>query len=160
MGQTIDKPIDEANNFKVAITVSRFNEPITQGLLEGALARLNEYGFEEHQYDVVWVPGAVELPLVAKRLAKKQSYAAIICLGAVIRGETSHYDYVCQAVTDGCMTVSLDHELPVIFGVLTTENAEQARDRIGGAHGHKGRDAVDTAIHMVHALKQIDQDLG
>jgi len=141
--------------FSLAIVVSRFNEEVTGGLLMGAVSRLKELDFATDQVTVVWVPGAVEIPLVAQKLAQTKRYQAIIALGAVIRGETTHYDYVCNQVSEGCQRVSLDEKLPVIFGVLTTENEEQALDRIGGKHGHKGRDAVDAAVEVVSALRQI-----
>ncbi|MCB0406062.1 MAG: 6,7-dimethyl-8-ribityllumazine synthase [Bdellovibrionales bacterium] len=150
--------IDEqsaAIQFPVAIVVSRFNEEITGLLLEGALARLRERDFHEGLVRVVWVPGAVEIPLAAQKLAALGTYDAIICLGAVIRGETTHYDYVCDQVSNGVQSVALQFGLPVIFGVLTTENDEQAQARVGGAHGHKGRDAVDAAVEMVAALRRI-----
>src|SRR5262249_4934638 len=102
----------------------------------------------------VWVPGAIEIPIMVQRLAKTTRYEAIIALGAVIRGETTHYDYVCQQVSYGCQRLALDYNLPVIFGVLTTDTEEQALDRVGGQHGHKGRDAVDTAIEMVKVLRK------
>ncbi len=141
--------------FPIAVVVSRFNEEITSGLLEGAVARLRELEFEDSQVTIVKVPGAVEIPLVAQRLAQLGSFDAIVCLGAVIRGETTHYDYVCEQVSQGCQHAALQNDLPVIFGILTTENEEQARDRIGGKHGHKGRDAVDAAVEMVSVLRQI-----
>ena len=141
--------------FPVAIVVSRFNETVTQALLEGAEARLQSLGFSEEQITTVHVPGAVEIPLVAQRLARTKRFEAIITLGAVIRGETSHYDYVCDQVSQGCQKISLQEDLPVIFGVLTTENQEQALDRVGGNHGHKGQDAADAAVEMVSLLKQL-----
>ena len=134
---------------KIAIITSRFNEEITSALKSGALARLAEKNISEDQVTCVDVPGAVEIPYVAKLLAKQQQYDAIICLGAVIRGETTHYDYVCDQVSQGCQQVMMQFDLPVIFGVLTTENEAQAVDRIGGAHGHKGRDAADVALEMI-----------
>lgn len=141
---------------RLAFVVSRFNEEVTSKLLEGALARAKEKGFANSDITVVWVPGAVEIPLAAQRLAlRRASYGAIICLGAVIRGETSHYDYVCSMVAEGCNTVSLTHNIPVVFGVLTTENEEQALERCGGKHGHKGKDAVDAAIEMVATLRRL-----
>lgn len=143
------------NNFNVAVIASRFNEDVTEKLLEGALERLTELEFSDEQITVVKVPGAIELPVTAQRFAKTKKYQAIICIGAVIRGETTHYDYVCEQASDGCLRVSLDHELPVIFGVITTENKEQALARAGGDHGHKGRDAVDAAYEMVSVLSQI-----
>lgn len=143
-------------HFRVAIVVSRFNEEITSKLLQGALSRLEERGFPDGQITVVWVPGAVEIPVTAQRLAKTNRYDAIIALGAVIRGETTHYETVCEMVSSGCSSVALTQDLPVVFGVLTTENEAQAIDRIGGKHGHKGVDAVDTAIEMVMTLDQVD----
>ncbi len=150
--------LDESKSslvFPVAIVVSRFNPEITQRLLEGAKARLEEKGFLSSQVTVVHVPGAVEIPVAASWLAQSGQFRAIIALGAVIRGETSHYDYVCDSVTQGCQRVALDSGLPVIFGVLTTENEQQALDRVGGQHGHKGADAVDTAVEMVSLSEKI-----
>lgn len=141
--------------FPIAIVASRFNEAVTEKLLEGALARLEEMRFVQSQITVIRVPGAVEIPVTAQKLARSNRYGAILCLGAVIRGETTHYDSVCRQVSDGCARVALDFSLPVIFGVLTTENEAQAHDRAGGSHGHKGRDSVDTAIEMVRVLGQI-----
>ena len=146
---------DLKTQFNIAIVVSRFNEEITHKLYEGAITRLKELEFSEDQVTSIFVPGAVEIPLVAKRLAKKNTYEAIVCLGAVIRGETSHYDYVCEQVSRGCQQVSLKENIPVIFGVLTTENETQALARCGGAHGHKGRDAIDAAFEMVSIFRQI-----
>jgi 6,7-dimethyl-8-ribityllumazine synthase len=144
-------------SFPIGVVVSRFNAPITQALKEGAVSRLIAQGFNHEDIQVMEVPGAVEIPLVALKLAKAKRVQAIIALGAVIRGETTHYDYVCEQVSQGCQRVSLDYEIPVIFGVLTTENDEQAWDRIGGAHGHKGVDAADCAIEMVQLLKTMEQ---
>jgi 6,7-dimethyl-8-ribityllumazine synthase len=141
--------------YNVAIVVSRFNEEVTRRLLEGAVQRLKELNFSDEHITVVWVPGAVEIPLTAQCLARANNIEAIICLGAVIRGETSHYDYVCEQVSQGCQRVALENDIPVIFGVLTTEDEEQALDRAGGKHGHKGRDAVDAALEMVSVLRQI-----
>lgn len=136
---------------KIAVITSRFNEAVTKKLHEGAMQRLKELGIK----DVVefWVPGAVEIPLIAKKCAKSGDFDAVICLGAVIRGETTHYDYVCDQVSQGCQQVMMQYELPVIFGVLTTENADQAFDRVGGAHGHKGRDAANAAVEMAQLLQ-------
>lgn len=143
---------DNQNTFPIAIIVSKFNHEITDELRQGALKRLEACGFGTHDITVITVPGAVEIPLVAKLLAKKNKYGAIIALGAVIRGETSHYDYVCQQVSDGCQRVALEFDIPVIFGVLTTENEAQAWERLGGTYGHKGADAADCALSM-HAIK-------
>ncbi|MSP19826.1 MAG: 6,7-dimethyl-8-ribityllumazine synthase [Bdellovibrionales bacterium] len=140
---------------RLAFVVSRFNEEITRKLLEGGLAQAAEKGFSNSDITVVWAPGAVEIPLIAQRLAQRGSYGAIICLGAVIQGETTHYDYVCDIVSQGCAQVSLTFGIPVIFGILTTENEEQALDRCGGKHGHKGKDAVDAAIEMVATLRRL-----
>lgn len=146
--------IDESGNtFPIAVIVSTFNTAVTTALKEGALERLAELGFKSRDITLIEVPGAVEVPFVAKMLAKKNHVQVIIALGAVIRGETSHYDYVCDQVSQGCQRVMLDYDLPVIFGVLTTENEEQAWDRLGGKHGHKGRDAADSAL-MMYLIKQ------
>ncbi|HVV68938.1 MAG TPA: 6,7-dimethyl-8-ribityllumazine synthase [Gammaproteobacteria bacterium] len=138
---------------RLALVVSRFNEEITSKLLAGAEQRLEAYAGTEAT--VVWVPGAIEIPLLAQRLAKSGNYDAIIALGAVIRGETSHYDYVCQQVSDGCQKVALDSNIPVIFGVLTTDDEVQALARVGGNHGHKGVEAVDVAFAMISVLRQL-----
>ena len=146
---------DIQSNFNVAIVVSRFNEQITNRLLEGAVERLHELEFSDDQITIIWVPGAVEIPVVAQRLAKRNEYAAIITFGAVVEGETYHFDYVCDSVTQGCQRVSLDHDIPVIFGILTTKNMEQALDRVGGKRGHHGRDCADAAYEMVSVLRQL-----
>ncbi|MGB6976649.1 MAG: 6,7-dimethyl-8-ribityllumazine synthase, partial [Gammaproteobacteria bacterium] len=106
---------------------------------------------------VVHVPGAVEIPVTAQQLANTGNYDAIICLGAVIRGETDHYEYVCHQVSDGCQRVALDHHLPVIFGILTTDTVEQALARAGGSHGHKGRESADAALAMVAIMQQLHE---
>ncbi len=151
------KIVDEKNTslqFPIAVIVSRFNEEITLPLLEGALARLKERRFTDEQISVVWVPGAVEIPIVAQKLAQFGKYEAIVALGCVIRGDTDHYDYVCTQVSQGCQHVALQNDVPVLFGVLTTENEAQARERAGGAHGNKGWDAVDAAIETVAVLRR------
>lgn len=145
----------QKKTFPLAIVVSQFNQKITQELLSGAMKRLLEYGFVEQEILIVDVPGAIEIPIAAKRLARRNHCEAVIALGAVIRGETSHYDYVCQQVSDGCLQVSLEFEVPVIFGVLTTEDEKQAWDRLGGNHGHKGIEAAEAALAMHSVLQQI-----
>lgn len=141
--------------FPVAIVVSRFNAPVTDQLLSGCQNRLHERGFTDSQITIVKVPGAVEIPVVAQRLAESKQVSAIITLGAVIRGETDHYDYVCQSVTDGCQKVALNYGIPVIFGILTTHNGEQALARVNGEHGNKGLYCADAAIEMVSVLREI-----
>lgn len=143
-------------SYNIAIAVSRFNIEITERLRQGAVERLQELGFSNEQITVIWVPGAVEIPLVAQRLAKTNHYEVIIALGAVIQGETLHMQYVCEQVSQGCQHVMLKYDIPVIFGVLTTENDEQAIERVGGSHGHKGRDAADAAYEMVSILRQVN----
>lgn len=146
---------DAKIQFTVGIVVSRFNVEFTKPLLDGALQRIKECGFPDNQVTVLWVPGAIEIPLAAQKLAQLGVYEAIICLGVVIKGETEHYRYVCEQVSSGCQQVALQNDLPVIFGVLTTETDDQVKERIGGKHGHKGREAVDAAIEAVAALRQI-----
>lgn len=143
------------DHFPVAIVISRFNEEITEKLHQGAIQRLRELQVPDDQITVVWVPGAVEIPFMAQQLARTNRYQAIIALGAVIRGDTSHYDYVCDQVSQGCQAVSLKENIPVIFGLLTTENMKQAEERSGGSHGNKGSDAVDAAFEMVSLLQQM-----
>lgn len=146
----------EIKHEPIALVVSRFNEDVTRELLKGAKERLQELNFRLEEITVVYVPGAIEIPIAAKRLAKTKRYKAIIALGAVIRGETTHYDYVCAQVSQGCQYVMLEEDIPVIFGVLTTENEEQAMARAKGEHGNKGRDAVDAACEMISVLEQIN----
>ncbi len=142
-------------NAPIAIIVSQFNHEITNRLLEGALQRFSELQIDLPIPPVFQVPGAVEIPLVAQQLARTKKYSAIVCLGAVIRGDTTHYDYVCEQVSFGCQRVALDYSMPVIFGILTTENEQQALDRVGGVQGHKGREAMDTAFAMIDLLNSI-----
>ena len=145
-----------ASNIKIGIVVSRFNDFITNKLLGGALDGLTRHGVAESDVDVAYVPGAFEIPLVASKLAKSKKYDAIICLGAVIRGSTSHYDYVCNEVSKGVAQVSLSEGLPVIFGVLTTENIEQAIERAGTKSGNKGYDCALSAIETVNLLRAVE----
>ncbi len=135
--------------WKIALVTSRFNSNITENLEKGAYDRLLELGVKDAHIVRVRVPGAVEIPLAALHLLESDC-DAVIALGAVIRGETSHYDYVCNSVERGCTQVMLQTKKPVVFGVLTTENEEQAAARIGGAHGHKGRDAAEVAVEMLN----------
>ncbi len=144
------------SNWKLGVVTSRFNEEITGPLESGALNRLGELGVEINNIVRVQVPGAVEIPLAAKRLLA-MGCDAVLALGAVIRGETTHYDYVCNSVERGCSQLMLEMNKPVVFGVLTTENEAQALDRLGGQHGHKGRDAADTAIEMLSLLNKMKE---
>lgn len=145
----------DGQGMQVGIAVSRFNEEITTRLLNGALEGLSDHGVKGDDIDTAWVPGAMELPLVAKKMAATGKYSAIICLGAVIRGETAHFDYVSSGVTQGVVRANLDTEVPVLFGVLTTENREQARERSGIRLGNKGYVAAINAIEMANVLKQL-----
>ncbi len=140
---------------RFCIIISRFNEFIGSKLLSGAIDELRRHGVDENNIDVVWVPGAFEIPLVAKKCASSNKYNAIITLGAVIKGSTSHYDYVCAEVSKGVASVGLETGVPVIFGVLTTDNIEQAIERAGTKAGNKGSDAAKSAIEMANLLKQI-----
>ena len=140
------------DGIKVGIVVARFNEFITSKLLGGALDGLKRHNVNENDIDVAWVPGAFEIPLIAKKMANSGKYDAVICLGAVIRGSTSHYDYVCNEVSKGIASVSLQTDKPVIFGVLTTNTIEQAIERAGTKAGNKGYDAAVTAIEMANLL--------
>lgn len=144
-----------AKGTKFGIVVSRFNEFITTKLLGGALDTLHRHEAKESDIDVAWVPGAFEIPLAAKKMAESGKYDAIICLGAVIRGATSHYDYVCNEVSKGVAQVGLQSGVPVIFGVVTTENIEQAIERAGTKAGNKGVDGAMAAMEMVNLLKKI-----
>jgi 6,7-dimethyl-8-ribityllumazine synthase len=145
-----------ARGMRVAIVAARFNDFIVEPLLNGAVQLLQKHGAEQRAIKVVHVPGAFELPLVAQKLAKSRHYDAVIALGAVLRGDTPHFDYVAGECAAGLLRVSLDTGVPVIFGVLTTDTVEQATDRAGGKHGNKGADAALTAIEMVALLRSLD----
>jgi 6,7-dimethyl-8-ribityllumazine synthase len=144
-----------SGNVKIAIITSLFNEFISQKLLEGALNCLKENKVDEKDIDIVKVPGAFEIPLTADKLASLKKYDAIICLGAVIRGETPHFDYVSEAASNGILMVSLKYTLPVLFGVLTTNTIEQALERSGGKHGNKGHDVAIAALEMADLMGKI-----
>ncbi len=144
------------SGLKVAVIVGRFNEFITSKLLGGAQDALLRHGVEESDVDVIWVPGAFEIPLIAKKLADSKKYDAIITLGTVIRGSTTHYDYVCNEVAKGVAAITLQTGIPVIFGVLTTENIEQAIERAGTKAGNKGWDAGISAIEMANLLRTLN----
>jgi len=140
---------------KFAILVSRFNEFITSKLLGGAIDALTRHGVEEGDIDIVWAPGAFEIPLLARKLASGDQYDAVVCLGAVIRGGTDHYQYVAGEVTKGIAQVSLESNKPVIFGVLTCDTVEQAVDRAGTKSGNKGAEAAMAALEMVNLIRQL-----
>ena len=144
-----------AEGLKFAFVASRFNEFITSKLLEGALDMLRRHGAAEDAVDVAWVPGAFEIPLAAKKFAASGKYDAVICVGAVIRRATSHYDYVCNEVSKGVAQAGLSTGVPVIFGVVTTENIEQAVERAGTKAGNKGADGAMAAMEMANLLKKI-----
>ena len=145
-----------SKEIRVGIVAARFNEFITSKLLGGAMDGLLRHNVAEDDIHVAWVPGAFEIPLVASKMAKSGKYDAVICLGAVIRGATSHYDYVCNEVSKGVASISLENDIPVMFGVLTTDNIEQAIERAGSKAGNKGYDCALGAIEMVNLLREID----
>lgn len=140
---------------KIGIIASRFNEFITSKLVSGAQDCLVRHGVNDDDISVAWVPGAFEIPVIAKRMAKSEKYDAIICVGAVIRGATSHYDYVCNEVSKGIAAVSIDTGIPVLFGILTTDTIEQAIERAGTKAGNKGSDCAMSALEMVNLIKNI-----
>ena len=144
-----------SKDIRVGIVAARFNEFITSKLLGGALDGLKRHEVGEDSITLAWVPGAFELPLIASKMAKSKKYDAIICLGAVIRGSTTHYDYVCNEVSKGIAAVSLSSDIPVMFGVLTTENIEQAIERAGTKAGNKGFDCAVGAIEMVNLIRDM-----
>ncbi|MFH1459982.1 MAG: 6,7-dimethyl-8-ribityllumazine synthase [Candidatus Omnitrophota bacterium] len=145
----------DAKGKKFGVLVSRFNNFITKRLLDGALTELKRHGLDEKTVDVVWVPGAFEMPLVAQKLAKSKKYDAVICLAAIIKGETPHFDYVASEAAKGIANVSLNTNVPVIFGIITADNIEQAIDRAGTKSGNKGEDAARTAIEMANLLNLV-----
>ena len=144
-----------SSNIKVGIVVARFNEFITSKLLSGAMDGLLRHNVKEEDIQVAWVPGAFEIPLIASKMAKSGKYDAVICLGAVIRGSTSHYDYVCNEVSKGIAAVSLETGIPVMFGAPTTENIEQAIERAGSKAGNKGSECAEGAIEMVNLIREM-----
>ncbi|MBV9469203.1 MAG: 6,7-dimethyl-8-ribityllumazine synthase [Abitibacteriaceae bacterium] len=144
-----------ASGLKIGIVVSRFNDLITGKLLAGALDVLRRHGGDETQVEVAWVPGAFEMPLVAQTMAQSGRFAAVVCLGCVIKGATDHYDYVCSQAASGTLQAGLKTGVPVLFGVLTTDNLEQALERAGSKAGNKGADAMLAAIEMANLLGQL-----
>ncbi|MCX5751299.1 MAG: 6,7-dimethyl-8-ribityllumazine synthase [Candidatus Saganbacteria bacterium] len=154
MGKVLEGNLDGAG-LKIAVIVSRFNDFVGKGLLGGALDCLKRHGTKESDIDIAWVPGAFETPLVAKKLAKKGKYDAIICLGAIIRGSTSHFEYVASEAAKGIAKVALDSDIPIIFGILTTDTLEQALERAGAKPGNKGFSAALSAIELANLDKLI-----
>jgi len=144
-----------AKGKKFGIVVSRFNDLVTKELLSGCIDTLARHGAEENEIQIVWAPGAYEIPLIAQKMAKTKKYDAIICLGAVIRGATPHFDYIASEVSKGVAKVSLDSSVPVIFGIITADTIEQAIERAGTKEGNKGRDAAVNAIEMANVLEKI-----
>lgn len=145
-----------SQNIRVGIVAARFNEFIVNKLVAGAMDALLRHDVREEDIDLAWVPGAFEIPLIAKKMAESGKYDAVICLGAVIRGATSHYDLVAGEVAKGIAHVSLDSGVPVLFGVVTTENIEQAIERAGSKAGNKGYDSAMAAIEMVNLVRAIE----
>lgn len=153
--KTLEGKLVSENGIKVGIVAARFNEFITSKLVGGALDGLKRENVKDEDIDVAWVPGAFEIPLIASKMAKSRKYDAIICVGAVIRGSTSHYDYVCSEVSKGIAQVSLANDIPVMFGVLTTDTIEQAIERAGTKAGNKGFECAQGAIEMVNLIREI-----
>ncbi|MBE5998218.1 MAG: 6,7-dimethyl-8-ribityllumazine synthase [Eubacteriales bacterium] len=147
-----------AKGIRIGIVAARFNEFITSKLLSGAMDALVRHDVPEESIDVAWVPGAFEIPLIASKMAGTGKYDAVICLGAVIRGSTSHYDYVCSEVSKGIATVSLQTGVPVMFGVVTTENIEQAIERAGTKAGNKGYDCALGALEMADLIRRMEEN--
>ena len=145
-----------AQGIRVEIVAPRIIEFITSKLVGGALDGLKRHDVKEEDIDVAWVPGAFEIPLIASKMAKSKKYDAVICVGAVIRGSTSHYDYVCSEVSKGIANVSLNSDIPVMFGVLTTDNIEQAIERAGSKAGNKGYECATGAIEMVNLIRALE----
>lgn len=145
----------EGSGLRIAVAVSRFNAAITRGLLDGALDRLTRLGVDEEHIDVVWVPGAFELPQAARALAQTGRYDGILPLGCVVRGETPHFDYICHAVTEGVTQAALQSEVPLVFGVLTADTLEQAQAR-AGVKSNKGAEAAESLIELINVLKSLE----
>ena len=147
-----------AEGLKIGIVAARFNEFIVSKLIGGAEDALKRHGVREDDIELAWVPGAFEIPLIAQKMAHSKKYDAVICLGAVIKGATSHYDYVCAEVSTGIATVSLNSNIPVMFGVLTTDSIEQAIERAGTKAGNKGFDVAVSAIEMCNVIKTLENN--
>ena len=147
-----------AEGLKIGIVAARFNEFIVSKLIGGAEDALKRHGVREEDIELAWVPGAFEIPLIAQKMANSKKYDAVICLGAVIKGATSHYDYVCAEVSKGIATVSLNSNIPVMFGVLTTDSIEQAIERAGTKAGNKGFDVAVSAIEMCNVIKILENN--
>jgi 6,7-dimethyl-8-ribityllumazine synthase len=157
MGSTFQGEL-KGSGLRIGIVVARFNETVTARMLAGAREALQQHGVRDDDVDVAWVPGAFELPLIAKKLAESRRYDAVVCLGAVIRGETPHFDFVAGEAARGIGQVALDTGLPVVFGVVTPNTVEQAMDRAGGRIGNKGYDAITTAIEMATLVRNLRPD--
>ena len=155
MPTTYEGDLVSPDGARYAIVAGRFNEAITQRLLDGALDALSRHGADPDRVDVAWCPGAFEIPLVAQRLAQSGRYGAVICLGAVIKGATAHFDYVSSGVASGCQQAALSTGVPVLFGVLTVDTLEQAWERAGTKAGNKGAEAAAAAIEMVNLTVQL-----
>jgi 6,7-dimethyl-8-ribityllumazine synthase len=150
----------EARGRRFAVVAARFNGAVTERLVDGALSAFRRHGVGDDDIEVAWVPGSFEIPLVARRLARSHQFDAVVCLGTVIRGETAHFDYVAGEAARGIQQVSLDTDVPCIFGVLTTETMDQAVDRAGGKHGNKGWDAAMAAMEMAGLLDVLPKEEG
>ena len=157
MSRTISGGMD-GTGLRIGVVVARFNEFVTRPMLDGALDTLRRHGVTEDQIDVAWTPGSFEIPLVARRMAEHGGYDAVICLGAVIRGATPHFDYVSANMASGIMRAGYETGVPVIFGVLTTNTVDEAIDRAGAKAGNKGRDAAVAAVEMAGLLRQLRPD--
>ena len=155
--RTFEGNVVAENNMRIGIVAARFNEFITSKLVAGAQDALRRHNVSEEDVDVAWVPGAFEIPLIASEMAKCGKYDAVICVGAVIRGSTSHYDYVCNEVSKGIASVSLQSKIPVMFGVVTTDNIEQAIERAGSKAGNKGYECAVGAIEMVNLMRVMEK---
>lgn len=153
--QVLEGKVVAKEGMKVGIVASRFNEIIVNKLLGGAVDGLVRHGVDEENITAAWVPGAFEIPVVAQKMAKSGKYDAVICVGAVIRGDTTHYDYVCNEVSKGIAQAGMNTGVPVLFGVITTENIEQAIARAGSKAGNKGYDCALSAIEMVNLMEQV-----
>jgi 6,7-dimethyl-8-ribityllumazine synthase len=150
----------EGRGRRFAVVVSRFNQPVTSRLLDGALAAFRRHGVDDEDLEVAWTPGAFEIPVTAQRLARSEQFDAVVCLGAVIKGETPHFDYVAGECARGVHQVGLDTGVPCLFGVLTTDTLDQALDRAGGSHGNKGWDAAVAAMEMAGLLDSLPKREG
>lgn len=145
----------DVGSFKIAIVISRYNADLSEEILEAARERLKELEFQDEDVLIVWAPGVLEIPAIAHAIARQKIYAAVVCIGTLIRGETSFYEHACEGLSQTCQTLAVEHQIPVINGILMTETKAQAKERLGGKKGHRVREAINAAYESVSVMRQL-----